>query len=63
MWNGERERRVLYSLNDKPIRWPNKVNIPKLWDVGEYKRRINTACCQPWEDIFSVRCIGHNEKI
>ena len=41
---------------------PNRVGFPKVWDVGEYKRRINIVCCQPWQDIF-VRCIDYNEKI
>ena len=62
IWNGERERGVFYRSNDKSIRGPNKVSIPKMWDVGEHKRKINTICCQPWKDIF-VCYIDHNEKI
>ena len=64
--NGDRERlRIAGSLqlerqtDKKP---PNKGNFPKVWDVGEHKRKINTVCGHPRKDIF-VHYIDHNEKI
>ena len=56
------ERGVLYNMKSRPIRTPKGVSIPKLWGVGEHKRRINTYAVNLGK-IFFVRYINIMRKL
>ena len=43
---------VFTGWESKQLRGWHKVHIPKLWGVGEHKRRINRVCLQPKTENF-----------